>query len=184
MIFFNFGSDGATAGAQTFYFDDIAVVGGAVPDPFPAITFDDPAVTYSLRGFGGAEDSMIVADPADAGNQVVQVNRADNAEVFAGTVVWTGPNESVPVIPLDAMNTTMSVRTWSPSAFITVRLKIENSSNPAVSVETEAVTSVGGAWETLTFDFANDFQKILTMVSDIPIFIKIFHQVANPFYRK
>ena len=25
VVFYNFGTDGATAGAQTFYFDDIAV---------------------------------------------------------------------------------------------------------------------------------------------------------------
>jgi len=29
VIFFNFGTAGATAGSQTFYFDDIEVVGGA-----------------------------------------------------------------------------------------------------------------------------------------------------------
>ena len=35
---------------------------GAVVSGLP-ITFDDPAVTYTLTGFGGAEDSTIVVDP-------------------------------------------------------------------------------------------------------------------------
>ena len=158
-IFFNFGTDGATAGAQTYFFDDIDVGsgGGGGPGPmFSAITFDDPAVTYTLRGFGGAEDSTVVGDPTGGANQVVQVNRSAAAETFAGTVVSTGPNESIPTIPLDAANTTMNVRVYSPAAGIPVRLKIENSGNPAVSVETEATTTAANTWETLTFDFANE----------------------------
>jgi hypothetical protein len=59
------------------------------------------------------------------------------------------------VIPLDAMNTQMSVRVNSPAAGIPVRLKIENSADGGISVETEATTTVGNAWETLTFNFLN-----------------------------
>ena len=156
IIFFNFGVDGATAGAQTFYFDDIDIGAGNGAPSFPTIGFDVPAITYALRGFSGAEDSTVVVDPTDASNMVVQVNRSAAAETFAGTVVSTGPNETVPTIPLDAMNTQMSVRVWSPEAGITVRLKIENSADPAISVETEAVTTVAGDWETLTFNFLNE----------------------------
>ncbi|MEO0579584.1 MAG: hypothetical protein AAFZ58_12925, partial [Pseudomonadota bacterium] len=160
-VFFNFGTDGATAGAQTFFFDDIDVVGsgtggGGGGTGFPAVTFDDPAITYALRGFGGAEDSTVVNDPTGGSNQVVQVNRSDSAETFAGTVVSTGPNETVGAIPLDAMNTQMTVRVYSPAAGIPVRLKVENSGDPTISVETEATTTVANAFETLTFDFANE----------------------------
>lgn len=158
IIFFNFGTDGATAGAQTYYFDDIDVAtggGGGTPTPFAALTFDDSAVTYTLRGFGGAEDSTVAADPTDAGNNVVQVNRSATADTFAGTVVSTLANEAVGVIPLDASNTEMTVRVYAPAAGIPVRLKIENSGDPAVSVETEAMTTAADTWETLTFDFTN-----------------------------
>ena len=99
IIFFNFGTDGATAGAQTYYFDDIDVAAGSLA-PFSTVTFDDSSVTYSFSGFGGAEDTSVIVDPADAGNMVAQVNRSAAAETFAGTVVFTGPNESVGVIPL------------------------------------------------------------------------------------
>lgn len=50
----------------------------------------------------------------------------------------------------------MSVRVWSPDAGIPVRLKVENAGDGAVSVETEATTTVAGQWETLVFDFANE----------------------------
>ncbi len=157
VIFFNFGTDGATAGAQTFFFDDIDVgAGGGGPAGFSTITFDDPAVTYTLRGFNGAEDSTVAADPTGGTNQVLQVNRSNTADIFAGTVVSTGANESVGAIPLDTANPLMSMRVYAPAAGIPVRLKIENSGDPAISVETEATTTVANAWETLTFDFANE----------------------------
>ena len=147
----------------TFFYDDIEQVsscstmgggGGMGPTTFAALTFDDPALTYTLTGFGGAEDSTVVNDPAGGTNQVVQVNRSDSAETFAGTTVSVGPNQSVPAIPLDAMNTEMTVRVWSPAVGIPVRLKVENQDMAAVSVETEVQTTVANAWETLTFDFA------------------------------
>jgi hypothetical protein len=49
----------------------------------------------------------------------------------------------------------MTVRVWSPDAGIQVRLKVETAGDPTRSVETEATTTVANAWETLTFDFAN-----------------------------
>ena len=68
-IFFNFGVPGATAGAKTYYFDDVAF-GGTPPPPatWDTITFDSSAVTYTLTGFGGAEDSTVVVDPTNSAN--------------------------------------------------------------------------------------------------------------------
>ena len=158
VIFFNFGTDGATAGAQTFFFDDIAVA-ATVPvrdtTAFSTVTFDDSALAYTLRGFGGAEDSTVVADPADAGNMVAQVNRSATAATFAGTVPSLFANESFGIIPLDAMNLQMTVRVRAPEAGITVRLKLEDALDPTVTLETEASTTVANDWETLIFDFAN-----------------------------
>jgi hypothetical protein len=145
----------------TFYFDDIRQAtscddDGGGEEMFSTITFDDPNVSYALRGFGGAEDSTLQADPGDASNTVVRVNRADAAETFAGTVVSTGPNESVPPIPLDPMSPRMTIRVNSPAAGLPVRMKIENSGDDGISVETEATTTVANAFETLTFDFSNE----------------------------
>jgi hypothetical protein len=59
-------------------------------------------------------------------------------------------------IPFTATETTMSVRVYSPEAGIPVRLKVENAANGTIAVETEAVTTVASAWETLVFDFSNE----------------------------
>ncbi|MEO0424067.1 MAG: hypothetical protein AAF184_17145, partial [Pseudomonadota bacterium] len=161
-IFFNFGATGGDAGAQSFLFDDVAVVGAEDDGPgdggdsaFDPVDFDDPALTYATRGFGGAEDSTVAADPEDAGNMVLQVNRSDAAETFAGTVISTGDNETVGTIPLDAMAPQMTVRVRGPQAGAQIRLKVENSGDAAISVETEATTTMVDGWETLTFNFLN-----------------------------
>jgi beta-glucanase (GH16 family) len=138
----------SAATAQQAYVTPPPPSGGLV------ITFDE-ATPPVLTGFGGAEDSTVVADPADASNLVAQVIKASGAEVWAGTTVSTGDNFSVPVIPFSEGNLTMTARVWSPDAGIPVRLKVENAASSGVSVETEATTTVAGAWETLTFDFAN-----------------------------
>ena len=159
-IFFNFGVPGSVAGEKTYYFDDVTFNGETTPPPPPPatwdpITFDSAAVTYTLTGFGGAENSAVVADPTNAANNVARVVKSATAELWAGTTVSTGPNLSVPALPFTADDTTMTVRVWSPDAGIQVRLKAEDAANGSRSVETEATTTVANDWATLTFDFAN-----------------------------
>jgi hypothetical protein len=152
-IFFNFGQDPGTSVEETYFWDDVQFapgVGGFTPIALP-LTFDDPAVTISLGDFGG-NASSIVADPQDAGNNVVQSIRTANALSFAGTVA---PAQSLTeVIPFEAGSTTLSMRVLAPMSGVPVRMKVENSSG-AISAETEVVNSVAGDWETLEFDFSN-----------------------------
>ena len=157
IIFFNFGRTGAAAGAQTYYFDDATFIGGGgLPvGEFSDLTFDSTGVVYTLTGFGGAEDASLQPDPTSATNTVVRINRSTTAETFAGTVVSTGPSLTVGTVPFSTTNTRMSVRVYSPAAGIPVRLKLEDAADPTRSVETEALTTKANAWETLTFDFAN-----------------------------
>ena len=141
----------------TFQIDDIQQISGSCPatgPTFAPITFDDAAVTYTLTDFGG-NTSVVTNDPAGGTNMVAQFDKSDTAELWAGTTISTEVNDSVPTIPLDAANTTMTVRVYSPDAGIPVRLKIEDASNGAISVETEAMTTAVNTWETLTFDFSN-----------------------------
>ena len=124
------------------------------------VSFDSASVGYGLVGFGGAEDSAIVVDPTDATNKVARVVRAANSESYAGTTI-TASNSAgvqlgfVPKIPFNVTDTRMSVRVWSPDSGIPVRLKVEDSTDPNKSVETEATVSVAAGWQTLTFNFAN-----------------------------
>jgi len=150
------GATGGTGGATGGTGGATGGTGGTGGMAILQITFDDPAVTYTLTGFGGDEDSSVVADPEDPNNKVGKVNKAGTAELWAGVTVSILPNNSVPVLPFTDTATKMSVRSWSPDAGIQVRLKVEDAADPTHSCETEATTTVAGGWETLEFDFANE----------------------------
>ncbi|MBK6469392.1 MAG: hypothetical protein IPF94_01315 [Betaproteobacteria bacterium] len=123
------------------------------------VSFNATDVGYGLVGFGGAEDSSIVADPTDAANKVAKVVRAAGAETYAGTTITdtvAGVQRGFsPKIPFNTTDTRMTVRVWSPDANIPVRLKVEDSTDPNKSVETEATVTTAAGWQTLTFNFAN-----------------------------
>ncbi len=118
------------------------------------VTFNDPDIDYGLVDFGGAS-SQIITDPTDESNMVVETVKSGSAEPWAGTTVGS-PNGFATPIPFDPDNTTMSLRVWSPAADIPVRFKVEDSNDPTISVETEAMTTVAEEWETLVFNFANE----------------------------
>ena len=153
-LFFNFGTPGSVTGARTYYFDDVAF-GGSAPASWSPINFSDAGVTYTLTGFGGAEDSTVSADPTLATNQVARVVKSGTAELWAGTTVSTGAGNTIPAVPFTATATRMTVRVYSPHAPIQVRLKLEDAGDPTHSVETEATATMADGWQTLTFNFAN-----------------------------
>ena len=160
-IFFNFGTGGATAGEQVFYWDDIMWTGetneglGGPARPTLPITFDLPAeeVNYTVTDFGG-NVSVLGADPVDGTNVAVATQKSGSAELWAGTTMST-PAGLGEAIPITATDTRMSVRVYSPDANIPVRLKIEDKDDNTHSVETETLTTVANEWETLVFDFSN-----------------------------
>jgi hypothetical protein len=47
------------------------------------------------------------------------------------------------------------MRVYSPAAGVNIRLKVENHSDPTLTAETETLTTLANAWETLTFDLSN-----------------------------
>jgi hypothetical protein len=117
------------------------------------VTFDDSSLDYKLTDFGG-NASDIIEDPTNSENKVVRSIKTSAAELWAGTTV-NEPDGFAAPIPFTAETTTMSVRVWSPEADLPVRLKVENSGNPTITVETETRTTVAGEWETMVFDFSN-----------------------------
>ena len=158
VVFPNFGVDGATAGAKTYYVDDISF--GMIMPPPPAldtidlpITFDDPSVDYDVTSeFGGCVDSLTV-DPTNASNNVLRIEKTGGAETWGGIVVTTGGMKNT--IPFTATSTGMKMRVWSPDAGTDFLLKVEDSNDATISAETVATTTTAGAWETLSFDLSN-----------------------------
>lgn len=152
VLIFDNGTMGNGSANFTFLFDDIRLTnqlpstGLTLP-----VTFDDPTVNYAVIDFGG-NISVDATDPMNAANKVKKTTKPNGAQTWAGTTVGTG---FATPIPIAANATRMSVRIYSPAAGLPIRLKIEDRNNNTRSVETEKVTTVANAWETLVFDFAN-----------------------------
>lgn len=149
VIFFDF----ATFADNTFYFDDVIFTsGGVVLDQISLpVTFEDPNVNYTLRDFGG-NSSIVGEDPTNAANAVAVTTKNTGAETWAGTTIGT-TSGFASAIPFTATETKMKVRVYAPVAGQPVRLKVEDHTNNTITCETEAVTTVANAWETLEFDF-------------------------------
>jgi hypothetical protein len=159
-VFFNYGVNGATAGVKTYYFDDLMMgTGGGgtgLTQMNLPVTFEGTTVDYGVIGFEGAEASTIEVDPTNSANTVVKVIKSATAQPWAGTTITAAAALGLATpIPFTATDKKMSLKVWSPDAGITVRLKVEEHGNNTHTVETDAVTTVAGQWETLTFNFAN-----------------------------
>ena len=118
------------------------------------ITWDDTAnVDYTVTDFGG-NASLLTVDPLNSSNLVMRSEKTSSAQTWAGTTLSTALGLAN-AIPFSAGNTSIRVLVYSPDANIPVRLKAEDAANPAISVETEVLTTVANAWDTLLFDFSN-----------------------------
>lgn len=151
-IFFNFGVTGATAGAKTYYFDDVKMAPAINAQIDLPVTFDGTKVDYTMIDFGGTT-SAVVTDPTDASNKVAEVLKSNTAELWAGTTIGTNDGFAKK-IPFSANTPKLTMRVWSPDSGIVVRLKAEDPANPTISVETDAITFKKNDWQTLEFDFS------------------------------
>ena len=152
VLIFDNGTAGNGTANFTWLFDDIRQTNQLPVSLLTLpITFDDPAVNYSVTDFGSAISTDAV-DPTNAANKVKKTTKPNGAQTWAGTTMGAGFTTA---IPFTATGTQMSVRVYSPAAGLPVRLKVEDRANNTRSVETEKTTTVANAWETLVFDFAN-----------------------------
>ena len=137
-----------SGGVATTTHEETIKVGKQIDLP---LAFDDPNYDYTMSDFGG-NISSVATDPANPANKVLKVTKPAGAETWAGTTLGTALGFATKV-PVSAANAKMTVRVYSPAAGLTVRLKLEDHTAGANSVETDAVTTVANKWETLTFDF-------------------------------
>ena len=155
-VFPNFGKTGAQGGGGTWYFDDLSFVGASSGGTATSlVSFDAAGTTYTLTGFGGAEDATVVNDPAGGTNKVAKIIKSATAELWAGTTMSTGANQSITTVPFTASAKTMTLRVYATAVGVPIRLKLENAADPTQSVETEALTTAANAWQTLSFNFAS-----------------------------
>ena len=154
VLIFDLGTMGDGSANFTYLFDDIRLT-NTIPSNLLSlpVTFDDAGVNYSLTDFEG-NVSVLTTDPTNATNKVAMSTKPVGAQPWAGTTIGTNAGFAS-AIPLAPGSTRMSLRVYSPAAGLTVRLKVEDHTNPTKSVETDAVTTAANTWETLTFDFAN-----------------------------
>lgn len=152
VLIFDLGTVGDGSPNFTFLFDDIRLT-NQLPTSLLTlpVTFDDPLINYATTDFGGnvTEDAN---DPGNAANKVKKTTKTSGSQTWAGTTIGAGFTAKV---PFTASATQMSIRVYSPAAGIRIRLKVEDRTNNARSVETEAMTQAVNTWETLVFDFAN-----------------------------
>jgi hypothetical protein len=119
------------------------------------ITWQDTAnVNYTTTDFGGTFSSL-VADPVDPAKIALKIVKGNTAEVWAGTTLGT-PSGFQTAMPFSFSANQMQARVYSSAAGTVFRLKVEDRTDPAISVETDAITTQANAWEILSFDFANN----------------------------
>ena len=156
----------AAASASQAYNTVAGAGGGGGGASAALITFDE-VLAVQLTDFGtNGAPPVLATDPTGGTNKVLKIFKyklpAPGSEQWAGVTVSLihGANPaldagSIPAIPFTASAKTMTARVYSPAVGVRVRLKVEDASNPGVSVETDALTTTANAWETLTFNFAN-----------------------------
>lgn len=152
---FDLNTMGDGSANSTFLFDDIEQIdlsGGLTQIDMPVI-FEGTTVNYKLTDFGG-NASVLGSDPANVTNTVAVTTKTAGSQTWAGTTIGTDLGFKT-AIPFTATAKKISVRVYSPTAGIQIRLKAEDHANNTLTAETEATTTVANAWETLTFDFAN-----------------------------
>ena len=152
VLIFDLGTMGDGTPNFTFLLDDIRLT-NSLPASLLSlpITFDNPSVNYAMTDFGGAI-TVKTTDPVGGTNNVGKTTKPNGAATWAGSTMGTGLTSA---IPFSASASQISVRVYSPAVGLTVRLKAEDRNDPTKSAETDKVTTVANAWETLIFDFRN-----------------------------
>jgi hypothetical protein len=152
VFMFDFGNTGDGSANSTFLFDDVEQIFGGAQIDWP-VTFEGNGINYTTTDFGG-NISSLVADPTNPSNTVVQAIKTDEAATWAGTTIGTGAGFATN-LPFSLTDSKMYAKVWSPEAGTPIRLKVEDSSDPTHTCETETNTTLDGEWEVIEFDFVN-----------------------------
>ena len=149
VVFFDFGNPGD--GAE-YYFDNIRVFNDQVQEVLALpLSFESSTLEYSFVSFGNAFAS-VVPNPDKSGiNTSGTVGRMEKTP---GAEVWAGAFLELPNAIDFSKGNIIQVKTWSPKAGATVRLKLENATDGNIFVEKDAVTTIANGWEVLSWDLS------------------------------
>ncbi|SDS30385.1 hypothetical protein [Gramella sp. MAR_2010_147] len=149
VLFFDFGNNGDDS---VYYFDEIQLTNGGVEMASDMVIEDLEGDAPAYTVFGGIPGIEIIDNPDQSGVNtsatVAKLTKTDGSEVWAGTFY----EEEMP-LDLDTYSK-MKIKTWSPKAGATVRLKFENLADNSLFYEVDAVTTVENEWEILEFDLS------------------------------
>jgi hypothetical protein len=144
------------ASDTTYYFDELqytaAPAGGGVSGATGTCTaptctdFSSGTIGFGLFENQGGGTVEVADDPNDATNKVVKFVKMPGDSDYFGTTITglAGPAD------ISGDSTTITLRVFSPEAGTNFLLKLEGGSVVATT-EKDAVTTVAGEWETLSF---------------------------------
>ncbi|NBU81430.1 MAG: hypothetical protein EBS55_07265 [Flavobacteriaceae bacterium] len=145
--------------ATTEYFEDVII---SNPILLP-VDFESATLNYAFTNFGGA-NTTVVSNPdisaINGSNKVARLTKNNGSEVWAGSFLELG-------VPIDFSSMQkIKIKSWSPQAGITVKMKLENLSNPNINTEVDVINTVANSWEELIFDFTginnvNNYQRVV-----------------------
>ncbi|NRD23328.1 T9SS type A sorting domain-containing protein [Winogradskyella litoriviva] len=161
VVIFDLGTMGDGTANFTYYFDDVTLFDNGTTGPALALPFDfetEPTTTDFVDFDGGT--ASVIANP-----QSVAPNTSANVAqiVRNGGQIWGGSKITIANnLDFSAQGgISMKVFTTAPVG-TTVKLKLEGNGQ----TEIDQLTTVSGAWETLTWDFTGqpaDFNTLVFM---------------------
>lgn len=148
-IFFDFNNAGD---GRTYYWDDVKFLAtNVVPNVLALpLDFESTSLTYAFTDFGGGQ-CAVVANPQVSGTNtsghVAQMIK-NAGQVYGGSSITLAH-------PIDfSTKKIFSMKVYSPRVGANVLLKVENSTNGAISYQQAVNTTTANGWENLTFDFS------------------------------
>jgi len=142
--------------------ETVTILEASDPITLP-IDFESFTINYAFSDFGNALTTVFDnpdASGINTSDKVAQFIKPAGAETWAGSLLTLGG-------PIDfSVNKLFKMKVWSPKAGAVVKLKVENLDNGEIAHEVDALTTVTGEWEELSYDFSaiditNEYQKIV-----------------------
>ncbi len=147
---------------STIYLDNIFFYreGASTAVELP-LDFESSTVDYTWTDFDGGQVAIIDNPQSGGINTSAKVGQM----VKNAGQPWGGSYITLDA-PIDfSVNKTFKMKVFAPNAGDNVLLKVENADNGAIAFEQEVATTVGNAWEELTFDYSGiddqEYQKIV-----------------------